>query len=92
MTQQYVLGKFSVLLADLDATASEWQSALRRLRRHVEASSMARLPALAEDVLHLTDAMCWTALQQGELTRFCSCAKSAAELNDFLECAGLLPH
>ncbi len=92
MTQQYVLGQFSVLLADLEPTAAEWQSALRRLRVHVELSPVAQLPALATEVLTLTDSICWTALQRGEMARFSRCARSASELNDFFACAGLLPH
>ena len=90
MTQQYVLGEISVLLADLEPTAAEWQSTLHRLRRHVELSPVARLPALAQDVLNVTDSICWTALERGELARFSRCARSAAELGDFLDCAGLL--
>jgi hypothetical protein len=90
MTQHYVVGQFSVLLGDVEAAAVEWQDSVRRLRLQVEASSLALLPALAEQALSLTDAICWAAVEQGDVTRFCSRATSAAHLAEFLDCAGLL--
>jgi len=90
MTQHYVVGQFSALLGEVEAAAVEWQDSVRRLRLQVEASSLSLLPALAEQALSLTDAICWAAVEQGDVTRFRSSAASAADLAEFLDCAGLL--
>jgi hypothetical protein len=92
MTQQYLLGQFSALLEDLERTAAEWQPAVDGLRREVESSPLAMLPELADTVMELTDTICWAALQRGDVTRFRSCAKAAAELGEFIDSAGLLHH
>ena len=89
MTQQYLVGQFSALLGDLERTAAEWQPAVHRLRRDVESSPVAMLPELADKATELTDAICWAALQQGDATRFCSSAKVAAALGEFIDSAGL---
>lgn len=89
MTQQYLVGQFSALLGDLERTAAEWQPAVHCLRREVESSPVAMLPELADKATELTDAICWAALQRGDVTRFCSCAKVAAALGAFIDSAGL---
>jgi hypothetical protein len=40
--------------------------------------------------LHLTDVMCWAALDDGDVTGFSRSAKTARALGDFTENAGLL--
>jgi hypothetical protein len=92
MTQQYLLGQFSALLGDLERTVAEWQPAVHDLRREVEFSPLAMLPELADKVMALTDAICWAARQRGDVTRFRSCAKAAAELGEFIDSAGRLHH
>ena len=89
MTQQYLVGQFSALLGDLERTAAEWQPAVHCLRREVESSPVATLPELAGKATELTDAICWAALQRGDVTEFCSCAKVAAALGAFIDSAGL---
>ena len=90
MTQQYLVGQFSALLGDLERTAAEWQPAVQGLRREVESSPVAMLPEFADNATELIDTMCWAALHRGDVTRFCSCAKAAAALGEFIDCAGLL--
>ncbi len=90
MTQQYLVGEFSALLGDLERTAAEWQPAVHGLRREVESSPVATLPEFADEATELIDTICWAALQRGDVTRFCSCAKTAAALGDFIESAGFL--
>jgi hypothetical protein len=89
MTQQYLLGQFSALLGDLERTADEWQPAVHCLRREVESSPVAILPELADKATELIDAICWAALQRGDVTLFCSCAKVGAALDAFIDSAGL---
>jgi hypothetical protein len=89
MTQQYLVGQLSALLGELERTAAEWEALVHDLRRVVECSQPPTLPALVGDVLELSDSVCWTALDQGDVGRFCSCARAAAELGEFIESAGL---
>ena len=88
MTQQYLVGQFSALLGDLEQTAAEWQPAVHSLRRDVESSPVAMLPELADEATELIDTICWAALERGDITRFCSCAKAATALGEFIDCAG----
>jgi len=90
MTQQYLVGEFSALLGDLERTAAEWQPAVHGLRREVESSPVAMLPELADEATELIDTICWAALERGDVTRFCSCAKGATALGEFIDNAGLL--
>jgi len=48
------------------------------------------LPELADKATELIDTICWAALQRGDATRFCSFAKAAAALGEFIDSAGLL--
>ena len=48
------------------------------------------LPACADKVTELIDAICWAALHRGDVTRFCSYARAAAALGEFIDNAGLL--
>ena len=78
------------MLGDLERTAAEWQPAVHGLRREVESSPVAMLPELADKATELIDTICWAALQRGDVTRFCSCAKAAAQLGAFIDSARLL--
>ena len=44
VTQQYIVGQFSVLLADLQLPSGEWLAAVRRLRCEVESCPLSMLP------------------------------------------------
>ena len=91
MTQQYIVGQFSSLLAELQPAPGEWPASVRNLRREVEHSSVPGLQRLAHEALDLTDMICWSALEQGNLTGFCRYAETAAALREFGANAGLLP-
>jgi hypothetical protein len=90
VTQQYIVGQFSVLLEDLQPPSGEWLAAVWRLRREVESCSLSMLPRLADEAIGLTDLICWSALEQGDLDGFCACARSAAALGEFIDNARLL--
>ena len=89
VTQQYIVGQFSVLLEDLQPPAGEWLEAVRRLRREVESRPLSMLPRLAQEAIGLTDLICWSALEQGDVGSFCGCARSAAALGEFIDSARL---
>jgi hypothetical protein len=91
MTQQYILGEFSSLLAGLEPTAGELGVVVRDLRRQIERSPLHMLPPLAREALNLADMVCWVALEGGDVGGFCRCAVTAAALQDFTANANLLP-
>jgi hypothetical protein len=90
VTQQYLVGQFSVLLEDLQPPPSEWLAAVRKLRREVESCPLSMLPQLAQEAVTLTDMICWGALEQGDVSGFCRYARSAAALGEFIDNARLL--
>ena len=90
MTQQYIVGQFSVLLEDVRPPAGEWLTAVRKLRSEVESCPLSMLPRLAQEAIGLTDLICWSALEQGDVGSFCGCARSAAALGEFIDSARLL--
>ena len=79
-----------MLLEDVQPPAGEWLRAVRELRREVESCPLSMLPRLARKAIGLTDLICWSALEQGDLDGFCGCARSAAALGEFIDTAGLL--
>lgn len=91
MTQQYIVGEFSALLAGLYPASDELLcDAVRDLRHQVEFSPLSTLPRLAHETLHLTDTICWAALEHGDPAGFCRCAGAAVALRDFGVDAGLM--
>ncbi len=90
VTQQYIVGQFSVLLEDLQPSSGEWLAAVWRLRREVESCSLSMLPRLAQEAIGLTDLICWSALERGDVVGFWGCARSAAALGEFIDSARLL--
>lgn len=91
MTQQYIVGQLSSLLAELETAREEWRAAVRDLRRDVETSPLPMLPELAREAMTLTDKICWSALELGDVGRFRRHAQTAVALHDFSASAGLLP-
>jgi hypothetical protein len=91
MTQQYIVGQFSVLLAEMEAVPGEWQATVRDLRREVEISPLPTLPRLAGEAMALIDRVCWVALEEGDAAGFRRSAEAGASLRDFTANAGLLP-
>jgi hypothetical protein len=48
------------------------------------------LPRLAQEAIGLTDRICWSAVERGDVSSFCGYSRSAAALGEFLDNAGLL--
>jgi hypothetical protein len=90
LTQQYIVGQFSVLLEELQSAAGEWLAAVREVRGEVESCSVSMLPRLAQQALGLIDLICWSALERGDGEGFCGCARRAAALGEFIDNARLL--
>ncbi|HKI92131.1 MAG TPA: hypothetical protein VJ986_07500 [Gaiellaceae bacterium] len=90
MTQQYLVGEFSLLLAELrPAPTAPLTDALDGLRSAVECASPALLPRLACEATTLADAICWTALELGDVDAFTRCTVGAGALREFSDSAGL---
>jgi hypothetical protein len=90
VTQQYLIGQFSVLLEELQPPAGQRLAvAVHELRCEVESSPLQMLPKLAREALDITDGICWAALEQGDREGFRRYAKAAAALGDFADSAGL---
>jgi hypothetical protein len=92
MTQQYLAGELSLLLAQLQAVAIDQAvaGAIAHLRREAETSPPAALAAVLIRALDVTDGLCWDSLERGDTTAFSCQAASGAELHEFGVCAGLL--
>ena len=92
MTQQYLAGELSVLLARLETVATS-QTAVRdvaQLRRGAETGPVTALPSMMVRALALTDRLCWDSLERGDTLAFACQAAICAELRDFGICAHLL--
>jgi hypothetical protein len=92
VTQQYIVGEFSSLLAGLQpAPVTLLGDAVSNLRHEVEFSPLPMLPRLAQEALDLTDTICLAALEQGDADGFCRCVGVAIALREFAVGASLLP-
>jgi hypothetical protein len=91
MTQQYLAGELSLLLARLQAIATNQTSVrdVARLRREVETGPLSALPSMVVRALKLTDSLCWDSLKQGETAAFSEQAAFCAELREWGVCASL---
>ena len=92
MTQHYLAGELSVLLAQLQA-ADTHQAAVRdvaQLRREAETGPVTTLPSVVVRSLALTDRLCWDSLERGDPAAFTCQAAICAELRDFGICARFL--
>jgi hypothetical protein len=92
MTQNYLAGELSVLLARLQAVATDQASVrdLVRLRREAETGPLTALTLVMARALDLTDGLCWDSLQRGDTEAFSRQAWVGTELREFGVCAGLL--
>jgi hypothetical protein len=92
MTQQYLAGELSVLLARLQAVATNQAAVgdVAQLRREVESGPVTALPSMVVRALALTDGLCWDSLEQGDNAAFTCQAAICSELRDFGVCACLL--
>lgn len=92
MTEQYLVGEFSSLLGELQPVPdARLASALRDLRRQVEACPPCRLSCLARQAITLTDVICWSTFQGGDVGRFCEEIETVVRLEEFAITANLLP-
>ncbi|MBO1269888.1 hypothetical protein [Arthrobacter cavernae] len=91
MTQMYLAGELSLMLARLQqAAAAASGSAFEELRREAETAPVVALSSVAARALRLGDAVCWESVSRGDSVAFRSQAAAAAELYEFGLCAGLL--
>jgi hypothetical protein len=91
MTQDYLIGEMSVCLQRLEAAAErEAVGNVARLRREVEAGSLAGLAASAARALAVADDICWASLARGDGESFVCQAQASAELWQFAICARLI--
>jgi hypothetical protein len=49
------------------------------------------LPRLAREAISLTDMICWDALEQGDVSGFRDCSRTATALGEFTDNVRLLP-
>jgi len=92
LTQQYIVGELSSLLAELESARDGFlRDAVGSLRHEVESSSVSKLPQLAQEALDLTDLICRSALEQRDADAFCRSLAAASALGDFAVAASLLP-
>ncbi len=92
VTQQYLIGELSLLLASVVAAAKTRTCVDEavRLRRLAETSSLRELPAIAVRAIHLTNALCWASLSHGDLAAFNDQAELAGRLLEFAVCSDLI--
>lgn len=91
MTQQYIVGEFSLLLAGLQPVPGElFGEAVGNLRHEVESGPLPMLPRLAREAMTLTDMICWVALERGDVSGFRRYADAAVALRELTANANLL--
>ena len=90
VTQQYLIGQFSVLLEGLQPpTEDPLADFVSDLRREVESSPLSMLPELAHEAMSLSDTICWDALERGDSSGFGRYVRAALALGEFTDSAGL---
>ncbi|MEU4287230.1 hypothetical protein AB0E63_03330 [Kribbella sp. NPDC026596] len=92
MTQQYLAGELSLLLAQLRAVATDEASArdLDRLRREAESMPLNTLASVTVRAIARADGMCWGSVARGDTAAFSRQAAAAAAIHEFGVCAHLL--
>ena len=92
MTQQYLVGELSLLLAQLETVAPDpaWRAAVSSLRHAAEQQAPADLGPLVCRALDVTDFLCSCSLDRGDAAGFAQQAEVASQLSGFGVCAGLL--
>jgi len=92
MTQHYIAGELSVLLARLENVAADEARArdAARLRREAETWPLAALASVAVRALALDNDLCWDSLTRGDVASFTRQSVVGADLREFGLCAGLL--
>lgn len=92
MTQQYLAGEMSLLLAQLTTVSADpiLAGQLDGLRREAETLPLTALGSVAKRAIRLTDVLCWDSVTRGDAASFDRQAAASAELYEFGLCAGLL--
>ena len=92
MTQQYLVGELSLLLAQLETAAGggSVSRAVAQLRREAECCPPAALGPVLARTFELTDCLCLDSLARGDELAFRAQAVTGAQLRDFGICACLL--
>ena len=92
MTQQYLVGELSVLLAQLQTVAADDEAAGRvaDLRRAAEEHGPCALAGVEACALEITDRLCRSSLLRGDVVGFDRQAAAGARLWEFGLCAGLI--
>lgn len=92
MTQQYLAGELSVLLAQLHTAVGNqtYAGEIAGLRQQAESGPITALPWVAARALQLTDAACWESLSTADITAFAHQAAIGARLREFGICSRLL--
>jgi hypothetical protein len=92
MTQQYIVGELSLLIAGLCPVSREQLATdVRKLRCRVESAPVGALGVLAAEATNVADRTCWSSLEEGDAGAFARQARAAALLHDFAVNANLLP-
>jgi hypothetical protein len=91
MTQQYLAGELSLLLAQLQAAMTDEASVVEiaHLRQRAEMGPRSALASVVERALELADRVCGDSLARGDAA-FIQQAAVCAELWEYSVCAGLL--
>ena len=91
MTQQYIVGEFSLLLAGLEPVSDKLLGeAVGKLRHEIECSSLPAVARAAPEAIALTDSICWVALEHGDTSGFRRCADTAVALRELAANATLM--
>jgi hypothetical protein len=92
MTQQYLAGELSVLLARVQAVTTTEATGCEAwsLRHAAETEPVQALRSVTVGALALAEGLCWDSLTRGDAVAFTRQAAVCAELHEFGVCAGLL--
>lgn len=92
MTQQYLAGELSLLLAQLRAVSTDptFAGQLDALRGEAETRPVTALRAVVVRAIRLADVVCWDSVSRGDVASFDHQAAAAAELLEFGLCSGFL--
>jgi len=92
VTEQYLVGELSVLLARLQAVTADTDLAasVARLRREAELRAPWDLVDVERRALSVADDVCWQSLARGDLAAFERQAAIASQLLEFGVCSGVL--
>jgi hypothetical protein len=92
VTQQYLAGELSMLLARLQAVVPSLASAgdIAQLRRAAETLPAGALAPVTARALEIADGLCWDSLIVGDVGSFSRFAAVGADLREFGVCSGML--